>query len=249
MARKFNGSTDKIVLSHAVLTRNFTSFTLAAWINPSSLAYGAIFGAIGVGTIEFRLDAGGTVSYLAAASGSIGTSSGTVTTNNWWHVGMRNISNNSGKFYINGAVSGTFGADGGGVNVVDRIGRHDTSNEAFPGKIAEVAIWNAALSDAEMAAIGTGVVRAGSIRPASIVAYLRLDGYGSPALDSAASNNNGVLNGTTFVTGPPLVSAAPVFKTQNIRSTSAGAAVGVVFRRTLSSLGTRAGSRQLQQGM
>jgi len=102
------------------------------------------------------------------ASGTVGVSTGT-----WYHVTAVFAATNSRTIYTNGADKQT-GTTAVTVSGADRIaiGRcADVSPLLYwSGMIAEAAIWSAALSDAEVAALAAGL-RPTHIRPASLECY------------------------------------------------------------------------------
>lgn len=55
----------------------------------------------------------------------------------------------------------------------------------FDGDIAEAAIWNVALSDAEIAMLAKGLSPL-RVRPASLVSYVPMNGAASPVIDIVA---------------------------------------------------------------
>lgn len=54
---------------------------------------------------------------------------------------------------------------------------------------AEIGVWNAILTDDEVALLGASKYAPSLVRPDALVAYWKLDGSGSTELDSAGSNN------------------------------------------------------------
>lgn len=71
------------------------------------------------------------------------------------------------------------------------------------GIFAEVAMWNAVLTDAEVALLGASKYAPSLVRPANLVAYWKLDGSGSTELDSAGNNNMTITGTVPSVPGPP----------------------------------------------
>ena len=136
-----------------------STWTLEAWVNPSSLPAGrhAIFG-----DLNNCEDWG-----LVLSSGQFGvqsrppggctqttTSPLTVTPGTWYHVAATDDGTNA-SLYVNGVFQGSVPVDpeyvGDGTGV--RIGSDICCNEYFPGLVDEVSFYNRALSDAEIAAI------------------------------------------------------------------------------------------------
>ena len=71
------------------------------------------------------------------------------------------------------------------------------------GRIAEVALWDVALSAAEVAALASGVTPL-HMRPGNLVAYWPVWGLHSPEIDLTSNGNN------MTVTGPVKAGHAPV---------------------------------------
>ena len=77
------------------------------------------------------------------------------------------------------------------------------------GSMADFVFYNALLSPAEAQALAMGR-RPNQVRPLSLKYWWTLDGYGHPALDRGFTHSNGVLTGTSFAPGPPLINPAPI---------------------------------------
>jgi hypothetical protein len=219
MARLFNGSTDGINLSLPAAYPNSNGpVSLAAWFYYNNTGNdGIIFvgNAPGTEVVELRANRGsnGKFNWRIAFNQ---TDSGTTTASrlNLWTTVLGTYDGGSSQIiYINGVQDGSISSTGYGGNVVGGwgIGR-DFVNSAntFSGVIAEAAMWGAVLNAQEAYALGTGALRPYQIRPQKLLGYWTLDGYGHPALDRGIIKNNGVLTGTTFAPGPPLLSAAPI---------------------------------------
>jgi hypothetical protein len=160
------------------------------------------------------IDGTGGIEMLAAYSASAGfaTSSeaqaANITFNRWQHGCGVWASSSSRACYLNGANKGTDSTaittgtlDTGFVGV----GSGGSAYAQFwPGSIAEAAVWNAALSDQEVAALAAGL-NPRRIRPASLVAYWPLWGLASPEPDLSDSANN-----LTLTASPPAANHAPL---------------------------------------
>jgi hypothetical protein len=88
-----------------------------------------------------------------------------------------------------------------------RLGGYSGS-EYTNGSVADVAIWQAALTATEAAALARGA-RPNTIRPASLTFWVPLDGYASPEPDLSKNANNVTLTGTTLAFGPPFAPFTP----------------------------------------
>lgn len=212
MARNFNGSGDYLYYTSAILTGE--PLTLACWFLPDNVTGAFTIVALGTSGIggprnEFGLlvvngalwaieqDA----SVFKYATPSVGVSIG-----NLYHGCGVFSSSTSRAAYLNGGNKGTntdsvSPAISGGT--LTRIGQrcNDGDNQKFDGLIAEVAAWNVALTDAEVAVLATGMSPL-AVRPASLVAYWPLIGKYSPEID--------VVGGFGMtLTGTPAAAAHP----------------------------------------
>lgn len=184
MARNFNGSSDCISRSQSFFGNPLTmacwfraendsaSQSLIGWNQAGSsahyhtlLARGTVAGdPVSLGSVD-----GGALEYANTTSGYvIGT---------WAHACGVVISATNRKAFINGGSQGSNGVSRNPASLAElNIGslRHVAGlGSWFDGDIAEVGIWNAALSDEEVAALGRGVIPP-LIRPQSLVFYLPL---------------------------------------------------------------------------
>lgn len=141
---------------------------------------------------------------LGAGGINIVTTTG-FTVNQWHHACALSAATNSHAVYIDGGSKGT-----SVVNVVPDAGMDRTAigvGEAaatfgpLDGEVAEAAVWDAALTDAEVAVLATGI-RPIMVRPQSIVAYWPL------VRNQAYDLVNGYV--MTAVGGPTVSAHAPV---------------------------------------
>lgn len=189
MAYDFNGSSQYLSVGSAVLTA--VPLTMACWFNSDSTTTTQALVAIngngssGTGETRFAMVAGGALSGDPVAisakntSGTDGlaqTSTG-YSANTWTHAAGVFTSNTSRTAYINGGNTGT-NSTSVTPNSLTRtvIGASNTeSGVSFyaNARIAEVGIWNVALSAAEIASLADGM-KCNRIRPASLVFYAPL---------------------------------------------------------------------------
>ena len=166
MAWNFNGSTDYLAAPAAPVTA--APLTIACWFRKTAGASSdhELIGISQPGTDHtFILSAGdGGLSVLYAAAytgGSWGpaTSTALFAANEWNHAAAVFAANDSRFVYLNGGNKGT------STLSVEPLGLNTTSvgyvaiatpTEKFPGDIAEVAIWSAALTDEEIALLAKG---------------------------------------------------------------------------------------------
>lgn len=161
--------------------------TMACWFYPTDLTNFQVLMSInnsGANSNNFRFsirgDSGGDpLEFLTWGSGGISaatTSAGASGTSAWYHgCGVR-ASSSSGLCYFNGGSVGTDSTSNtpSGLNDTEigayRFGSSSPSN-FFSGRIAEAAIWTAALDAAEVAALAKGYSPQ-LIRPQSLVVYV-----------------------------------------------------------------------------
>lgn len=126
----------------------------------------------GSSTIRAREDGSG--------SGASADSAASPTGGTWLSALAVFAANNSRTIYVNGGskvtntntLTTTFPTD-------IFVGSLDTTNFLVDAKIAECAIWNVALTDAEALSLAAGIAP-DRIRPASLVEYFELMGKTSP---------------------------------------------------------------------
>lgn len=168
-----------------------------------------------------------------------------IAANTWYHLcgAMTGVSGTGGAtFYVNGVSVGTYNGFESNSNPNLFIGIDGTIARPFAGNIADVALWQGiCLTAGEVAALAVGA-RPNMIRPSSLKTWLPLDGLASPEPDLSGSKTNGVITGSVpAAPGPPIMMLTPRWPQA---LAAAAAASTIVFRRTLSQVGTRVGSRQ-----
>lgn len=195
MARLFNGTSDKAVLSAAVVTA--VPLTLAAWFKQT---------ATGAGRVIIDLSNGGTNLFQLrqTASGAVGAntnanqalSSAAATAGTWNHGCATFASITSRAAYLNGANKGTNASSTtpSGINKTT-IGVKGDGTLFYNGSLADIAIWNVALADADVAMLALGISPL-LVRRSALVAYWPFLGYYSPEIDLLSSTGI-TLTGTT----------------------------------------------------
>ena len=225
MARSFTAASSQYAsVSKAVVTG--VPITISAWINPTSTAVSGT-GAFTIVSIcravvlkdSFGLDLVGAGSISGSPIRASETGSSTfasanktgITANIWHHVAGVYISESSRLAYLDGvsASDSTTAAAPNTLNLT-AIGMTDDGyyvsgpTNFFDGLIADVAIWNVALTANEISALSKGV-RAYFVRPKSLVFYSPLDGLASPEPDLSGQANNLTLTASpTAANGPPI---------------------------------------------
>lgn len=161
-ALDFNGSTDKLDVAAVII--GAAPITVCAWAKPDNTT--ANHGVWSVSdsastTIHFVLDmvnTGDFVRWYAAISGSATAQVDTFTTA-WQHVCGRETSATSRHAFLNGTASAEE-TTSKVPNSLDTsaigVRKRSTEDLFFDGHIAEIATWNRALSNAEIAALAAG---------------------------------------------------------------------------------------------
>lgn len=191
---------------------------------------------------------------VASGSGA-SAQTGTGTINTWIHGCAVFSAANSRAAYANGGDKGTntTSRTPSGMNTW-AIGRVPASTPLryFSGRLAEIGVWNVALTDAEVAALGAGVCPL-LIRPASLYLYVPMFGQASP--EPSLVHNTGIgstkpsftITGATAAEHPRVIyPRAPQIRTKVPSAGGAGAASGSstvtgVGASTAASAGSSAG--------
>jgi hypothetical protein len=176
-------------------------YTLACWANPTASNTGALVGfasSNGLTVEQMFFNATSTKLYFSGASSIAGPA---MTLNTWQHCAAVLSSTTSVAIYVNGGTAITGNpSTGAGYNFTG-VGcwyeSTDGPSNIFTGSIAEVGIWNVALTAAEIAALATGV-QPRYVRPGSLVAYYPLWGLSGSSTepDLSGSANNLTLTGS-----------------------------------------------------
>ncbi len=140
---------------------------------------------------NFILAAGNAGNIQAESDNSIdfvvATAGAAYSANVWTHACAVFASGSSRSAYINGGNKGTDttaeSTAPAGINRMAIGVRENLTRDAkFDGDIAEVGVWNVALTDAEVAILGLGISPL-FVRPASLITYLPMYGGYSPEID------------------------------------------------------------------
>jgi hypothetical protein len=202
MAYNFNGTDQHLTVASTPVTS--VPLTLACWFNPDSITTNGVLLQIHDGTALNRFGlvilgtfAGDPVRAACIQGGLEGSADSTTgyTAGTMQHACGVFASNSSRTVFLNGGSSATSTSliAPSGVNAID-IGRRLNSGVGglfFDGKLAEVGIWNAALTAAEVASLARGMT-CDKVRPQNLVFYAPLvrdliDQKGGLAI----TNNNG----------------------------------------------------------
>lgn len=185
MAYDFDGTDDYIEATSAAVTA--VPISMSAWFNTSNITNSLTVMSIASSTGSHRwgIRTGG--SFAGDPVGAYTQNGATIvaadtttgySANTWHHAGAVFTANNSRTAYIDGGSSATnTNSVTPSAALVNRttIGSSWTGGARvyWPGKIAEVGIWNVALDDAEIEALAEGI-RPSLVRPQNLVFYAPL---------------------------------------------------------------------------
>ena len=212
MSRLFVRSSSELIYSSAVLTA--VPFTFACWFNVNytqnflmTLAHyeGGSTGDFWVLSAESTPDIRASIYRSGVGSASAISTSG-YSENVWHHACGVFAASNDRRVYVDGGSKGTNSTDRSPDSTVTAtaiggLRRSDNPVVYTDGSIAEAAIWNATLTDEEVAVLATGI-RPIFVRPQSLVMYLPL----------IRDNDEDLIGGLSFnVVNTPTISAhAPI---------------------------------------
>lgn len=190
MAYKFNGTNQYLTVASAPVTA--APLTIAAWFRKASTATkngiflrGSTSNGIGFYfTTQLR-------GYTIAGSGADFPVTQNYSTNTWTHACLVEASTTSRTIYQNAGNSGTntLSRVPVGINSFNIATFSGSTN--FDGQFAEIGIWSAALTQAEVASLAAGMT-CDKVRPQNLVFYAPLvrdliDAKGGLTI----TNNNG----------------------------------------------------------
>ena len=198
MAYELNGTSQYLSTTNPVSAAPLT-IACWAWVNNTTGRQALVSLNHISGSSRFSLFMNGSGLTYSAVGAGAGTSSalatGTQAANTWFHACAVEVAANNRFCYRNGGNAGqnTTSRTPTSINALN-IGSNFTSNlnrELLAGRIAEVGIWNAALTAEEVASLAQGMT-CDKIRPQSLVFYAPLvrdlnDQKGGLAI----TNNNG----------------------------------------------------------
>ena len=199
-----------IYSSTSPLPNGTSSATITAWINPKIIqGDGSYAGIVGIDGNN-----GGASGLLLSLQGSTGRpsmatwsndyvpSSGLVVTYNTWDFVAVTVSGITATLYVNSqSESGTLFSDtdmnlkSGGYSENFRIGSTDSPGRQFNGSIANVQVYNTALSSNDIKALYQEGIGGAPIDLQSLVGWWPLNGN---ANDYSGNGNNGVPSGVTY---------------------------------------------------
>jgi hypothetical protein len=212
-ARLFDDSaSDDLVVSSAIVSGTPWSVCAFAKTDDDTDGFQMVFGIGQTGVDEnFRVRTDPSIDELeceadgAAGSGQAVTSlANAMATGTVFHVCCVYASSTSRSAYINGGnkVTNTSSAVPASLDTT-WIGKLDdgSPNDVFSGTIGPVCVYDAALADADVFALSTGMP-CSRVRRADLVGLYNLDGR-SPEPNLVNPTFNMTVNGATFDTNPP----------------------------------------------
>jgi hypothetical protein len=182
MAFSFNGSSSRIEATSTPITAE--PLTMACWFNPANVSAGGALMAVGNSSTNrrFQITAAGNVAGDPISISSVGTSTVTATSstsftaNTWHHAAAVCASTTSRSIYLNGGGKNTNDSPMTltGINniMIGARWQDESRGFFFNGRIAEVAIWNIALTDDEILSLSKGFAPS-LIRPMNLRFYNR----------------------------------------------------------------------------
>jgi hypothetical protein len=178
MAYEFNGSNQYLTVASAPATA--APLTIAAWFRKSNTTIkNGIFlrsTANTTNSMGFYFGASSSVrGFIQAGSGTTTDfpASGSYSTNTWGHACFVESSSTNRTIYRDGgnSANNTLSRVPAGINQLEVA--HFNNATTFDGQFAEVGIWNAALTAAEVESLAKGMT-CDKVRPQSLVFYAPL---------------------------------------------------------------------------
>ncbi len=191
----------------AALDITGTALTLAAWVNADTYpnANPTIIGKLASSgtTVQYGLllDGSGHINVFVGDAGGFDNAAGaTVVGTGAWHH-LAGVKNGTGAgallAYLDGAQDASITSNRSIQNTAHSftVGARTDNSFHFDGRIAEVCIWDAALTAAEIAALAKGVSPL-RIRPGNLKGHFPLWAAAYPEADLSGNANNLAQNGT-----------------------------------------------------
>ena len=221
MARSFNNSNQYLSLASPPVTT--TPITISFWFYPAATndTYDAIFLREDVGTgpsyYGVYLNSSGSSAKVGAVTANTGgtefiaQTSTTFSANTWSHGAAVFASATSRSAYLNGGgkITETTSATPAPGLTTLHVGGYFSGSTLFGpmnGRLAEIGIWDAALTDDEVISLSKGVSPL-RVRPQNLVAYWPLYGAASPEPNYVRNSTSLAL---TLNNAPPQIDHAPV---------------------------------------
>jgi hypothetical protein len=218
MSLLFNGTSDRADIAAAIVTA--TPCTLVCWVKASSINVNLssilqIADDTG-GQNNFRLQTGDGASQVvvansrAASSSSEASSTLGISDTTLWHLATaRFISSTSRAADLDGSNRGDNTTSSTPVSLaITRAGLRVGGDAGFAGRLAHMAVYNVALSDAQISALRT--TTPASVLPGNLVAYWPMTAAGTPGNDVIGSNHF-TITGASYSVDNPLATGVGRF--------------------------------------
>lgn len=213
MSRTFNGTTDIGTVGSAIVTA--APFTIAAWYksatNPPSteqclVMLGVTAGGSTNNSFRMLVRTDTTTLFSRVAANVVVTATATIGDLNWHHICVIEASSTSRAAYLDGANKGT-NTDSSAPTGIDNawIGNRSGADTAVNGQLAHVSIWNAALSDDEVAMLGTYRLSPLRVRPQSLAFYLPYLGRSTSDIDIIGAKSVSYSGSSASIEEPPMM--------------------------------------------
>ena len=207
MARSFNGSSDVI---DATVSYTGNTFSLVTWMFVNAIdSYDMIIGVRG-GNFDLKAIAFTGASKLAysweGGSDEFDGAGLTVSTG-VWHLAGLTISPTEAVVYLNTNTWTNTKTHNSKTISTWKFGKDRDFDRWFNGNLAEVGMWDATLTAAEMGILAKGFSPQ-FVRPGNLLAYWPLIGKHSPE-DELISNGTGTLTGTAAADHPRIIYPKP----------------------------------------
>lgn len=215
MARAFDDASSQYLQNNNVIVAD-DPCTFACWFRAdddtiSSHLVSIANSASNAGEISLESrGAHGDVIGFIHSDGTVGgraSSTTSWTANTWRHAAGVLVGNSSRFAYLDGGGKGsnttTIGTGTYTRTAIARLPRLSPASY-YSGSIAEVGIWSAALTDAEIAILALGYSPL-LVRPQSLVAYWPLIGRTSPEIDRVGGYNMTLVNAPTTAVHPRVI--------------------------------------------
>lgn len=183
-ARDFVRASNQM-LTHSAATVTAYPVSMSAWFRTSDLTVNQVIVAnvedstgVGVYLLVRGVDAGDPLSAsdFDGSTAARANSGGSVTSGTWHHGGATYSAINARSVFLDGArTDNSTSVTAFSATNRTRIGALISGNSHWSGQIAEVAIWDVVLTDAEMLVLAAGFSPL-VVRPSSLRLYLPLWG-------------------------------------------------------------------------
>lgn len=182
MAYQFASASTQYLSASAPVTA--APFTIAAWAQRTTINVNQAVASLnqnsGTNRWVLYFDTSNKINFFVNDSGGFAQASSTTSANStgvWYHTAAVEASASDHRVFLNGGGKGTSttSRSPASINAVN-IGNDRNSNtntSLMNGLIADVAIWNVALSDAEVASLAKGF-SAKTVQPGNLVFYAPL---------------------------------------------------------------------------